>query len=92
MPPEFPGVPLWGVPGLVVWLVGQALVFRTRVGPQRSPLGQRLSRIGFAILTLGVMVGLATLFSARGQWPIAVVVIIVLGWWPLRLLLAARTG
>ncbi len=92
MPPELPGVLVWGVPGLVVWIVGQGLVFRAAIGQRRSPLGLRLSRIGFALLTLGVMVGLATLLFARGQWPIAVVVIIVLGWWPLRLLLAARTG
>jgi peptidoglycan/LPS O-acetylase OafA/YrhL len=72
MEPELTNVLAWGIPGLVIWLVGEALVFRS------VPEGRRAARIGFAILLLGVTFGLALPFFVRGQFLIGLAAALVL--------------
>jgi hypothetical protein len=73
---EFPGLLLWGIPGLLVWLLGQAFVFRAALARhERSPRGVRLTLVGVGLFTLGLTVGGALAALARGLWPVAVVVV-----------------
>jgi peptidoglycan/LPS O-acetylase OafA/YrhL len=72
MDPELTNVLAWGIPVMVIWLVGEALVFRS------VPEGRRVARIGFAILLLGVTFGLALPFFVRGQFVIGLAAALVL--------------
>ena len=77
---EFPVLLLWGIPGLVVWLVGQLFVFRAAVARhERSPWGLRLTTVGIGLFMLGLTAGLALAAVGRGVWPVAVVVVLVTG-------------
>jgi O-antigen/teichoic acid export membrane protein len=74
MPTEFPGLLLWGVPGLLVWLVGQVFVFRAALTRhERSLRGLRLTTVGFGLFMLGLTVGVSIAAVARGVWFVAVV-------------------
>ena len=81
---ELPGQFLWGVPGLVVFLLGQVLVLHAFFGHhKRSLRGARLTVAGFGLLTLGLLVGFVLGAAMRGEWLVAVAVIVVGGWAPL---------
>ena len=74
---EFPGLLLLGIPGLLVWLLGQAFVFRAALARhERSPRGLRLTMVGIGLFMVGLTVGLALAAVVRGVWPVAVVVVI----------------
>ena len=66
MPTEFPGLLLWGVPSLIVWLAGPLVVFRAVIARrERSPRGLRLTMTAFGLFTLGVSVGLVVAAAVR---------------------------
>jgi hypothetical protein len=83
VPTDLASVLLWCVPGLVVMVGGQALVWRAFfAGRRRSPTGLRLSMIGSGLIGLGGMAGLAIAAVGQGRWPVALLVVVVFGWWP----------
>src|SRR5262245_52841342 len=80
----------WGVPGCVVWLMGQAVIFREYKATQmRSPLGLRIATLGIAFALLGWFVALELRLLTAGRWPIAIVVLIGLGFPAIAFLLLA---
>ena len=74
---------LWGVPGLIVWAIGQILVvagvFRSR---RKSPLELRLTLSGLGLALLGWLAAVEVAALTAGLWLVAVVVAIVFGWQP----------
>jgi len=80
VPTDFPGLLLWGVPGVIVWLAGQVLIFRAmRDGGRTSPLGLRLTMAGFGLSLLGWLIGLELAALDRSEWAVGAVMLVVLG-------------
>jgi hypothetical protein len=76
----------WGLPGLVVLLVGNSLVvMRSLQGRRKSPLGLRLSAAGFGFFLLGMWGAAAMAAFMVGLWPLAIAVSVLFGWQPLLL-------
>ena len=90
---EFPGLLLWGVPGLIVWAGGQLMVLVAAWRHhKRSPNGLRLTMTGLGLLIAGWAVGLALAAVAHGVW-LVVAVALILGWPALMLFRSAgRVG
>jgi hypothetical protein len=74
---------LCGVPGLIVWAMGQILVFsRFFRGRRKSPFGLRLTLAGIGLTLLGWWGAAVVAALTAGLWPVAVVVALVAGWQP----------
>jgi hypothetical protein len=86
MPSEVPLVLIWAIPGLAIMAVGAVLAVGARVRPQLLKTGLRLRRIGSLLIVAGVVIGLASLFVARGQALVVLPLIAVLGILAVRLL------
>jgi hypothetical protein len=68
---------------LIVAVIGQLLVVaRVFRGRRTSPLGLRLTMAGFGLFVLGMFGAIVVAAFAAGLWPVAVVVIVLLGWQP----------
>ena len=75
-----------GVPGLIVWVTGQILVFaRVLRGRRKSPLGLRLTMAGLGLSLLGMFGYVVVAAFVRGLWPVAVAVLVLVGWQPILL-------
>ena len=83
---------LCGVPGLIVWSIGQSLVITGSVrGHQKSPIGLRLSLAGIGLALFGWFGAVVVASLGVGLWPVALVVLILVGWQPILFFwLAAR--
>ena len=80
MPTEFPGLLLWGVPGIIVWLAGQVLVYRAFIARrERSLSGLRLTMVGMGLSFLGPSVAVVVAAAVRDEWLVAGVVVVVSG-------------
>lgn len=80
---DFGTVLLCGVPGLIVWAIGQILVFaRFFRGRRKLPLGLRLTMAGIGLSLLGMSGAIVVAALAAGLWPVAVVVTVLFGWQP----------
>jgi len=81
---DFGTILLWGVPGLIVWAIGQSLVLAAAVrGRRKSPLGLRLALAGIGLALLGWFVAVVVAALGAGLWPVALVVLILFGWQPI---------
>jgi hypothetical protein len=80
---DFGTLLLCGVPGLIVWAIGQLLVFaRLFRGGSKSPLGLRLTMAGLGLFLLGMFGAIVVAALAGGLWPLALAVTVLLGWQP----------
>ena len=78
MPTEFPGLLLWGVPGIIVWLAGQVLVYRAFIARrERSLSGLRLTMVGMGLSVLGPTVPGVVAAPVRAECLVAPVVALV---------------
>jgi Flp pilus assembly protein TadB len=83
MRPDLGTILLCGVPGLIVWAIGVILVFaRAFPGRRKSPLGLRLTLAGIGLAVLGWIVAVVVAALAVDLWPVAVVVVVAVGWQP----------
>ena len=89
---EFPGLLLWGVPGVIVWLLSFGPILRAaHNGGRPSPCGLRLNLVGMGLIVLGWDLGLVLAALARSEWGVALLFIAAAAWLPVLLLwLAAR--
>lgn len=83
MPTTLPGLLLWGVPGIIVWLVGQVLIVNAfRDGHRKSPRGLRLTMAGIGLTFLGWLIGLEVAVLGQGNVVLGLVLLLVGGWVP----------
>ena len=84
MPTDFPGLLLWGIPGVVVWFVGQVLIVRAaRDGGRKSPRGLRLTLAGFGLIFLGWVMAVEIAALDRRGWAVGAAILVATGWLPL---------
>ena len=79
MPRELADVVIWAVPGLAILFVGVVLAYAARSERRPVKAGQQWMRLGLLLVMVGVVIGVAVPFVARGQALFVLPVIAVLG-------------
>lgn len=77
MPSDLPGLLLWCVPGMAVWIAGFVLTFGAVCRGRRAPLlGLRLLPAGGGFVLVGGLIGIV--IAALERWGLGVALLIAL--------------